>query len=139
MNGLAAFFVVVLLSLLVTRVASIALMLTGLSESVARFQARSALTGCGFTTDESNQLVRHPVRRKIVSFLMLLGSAGFVTAISSLLLTFTSDSGPAQWRKFGILVLGLFFIWALAHRFLRRLFFQNNRFSYLSLRPPCHN
>jgi len=33
---------------------------TGLSRESARFQARSALTGGGFTTTESEAVVRHP-------------------------------------------------------------------------------
>lgn len=42
--------IVILVSLLVTRVATAALMLTGRSRDAARFQARSALTGVGYTT-----------------------------------------------------------------------------------------
>lgn len=39
-----------LLSLLITRIATNALSVTGLSRETARFQARSAFTGVGFTT-----------------------------------------------------------------------------------------
>ena len=63
MLGLISLFIVILLSLLVTRVASAVLVQTGLSQQVARFQARSALTGCGFTTDESNSW-RRPTRTR---------------------------------------------------------------------------
>ena len=61
--------VVVLLSLVITRMATVALTLTGMSSEAARFQARSALTGAGFTTSESEAVVNHPVRRRIVLFL----------------------------------------------------------------------
>ncbi len=90
MGAIVSLLVVILLSLLVTRVATIALTLTGLSEEVARFQARSAFTGCGFSTRESEQVVNHPVRRRIMLMLMLLGNAGIVTAVSSLVLAFVS-------------------------------------------------
>ena len=50
----------ILVSLLVTRVAAIALSVTGLSRESARFQARSAFTGVGFTTSEAESVVNHP-------------------------------------------------------------------------------
>mgnify|MGYP001044033985 CR=1 FL=1 len=42
--GIVAFIIVLGLSLLVTRVATVALSMTGLSHQVAKFQARSAFT-----------------------------------------------------------------------------------------------
>lgn len=85
-------FIVILLSMVVTRVATIALTLTGMSRQAARFQARSALTGAGFTTTESESVVNHPVRRRIVMTLMLMGSAGIVTVLASVMLTFASTA-----------------------------------------------
>jgi len=65
MVAIATVLVVVLVSLLITRVATVAFTLTGLSRDVARFQARSALSGTGFTTSEAEAVVGHPVRRRI--------------------------------------------------------------------------
>jgi hypothetical protein len=95
MIAIISFFIVILVSLLITRIAAITLIHTGLSEEAARFQARSAFTGVGFTTAESEQVVNHPVRRRIVLLLMLFGNAGIVTAISTLILTFvhSQDAG----------------------------------------------
>ncbi len=45
-------FTVLTLSILVIRSGAVALRLTGLPEQVARFQARSAFTGAGFTTSD---------------------------------------------------------------------------------------
>ncbi|HWH13902.1 MAG TPA: hypothetical protein VNT51_04095 [Miltoncostaeaceae bacterium] len=59
MIALASVFVVVIVSLLVTRVATVLLTATGLSREVARFQARSALSGVGFTTGEAESVVNH--------------------------------------------------------------------------------
>jgi hypothetical protein len=67
---------VVAISILVTRIATRAFMLTGLSRDAARFQARSIITGTGFTTDEADHIVNHPVRRRIALTLMLIGNAG---------------------------------------------------------------
>lgn len=83
--------VVLSVSILITRIATIALTHTGLSRETARFQARSAFTGAGFTTDEAESAVNHPVRRRMLMLLMLLGNAGIVTAISSMMLTFVGD------------------------------------------------
>ena len=95
MLALISLFIVVLSSLLVTRVASVMLTLTGLSAQSARFQARSAFSGAGFTTSESEAITSHPVRRRIIMALMLLGNAGIVSGVASLLLSFT-DTGSTR-------------------------------------------
>jgi NhaP-type Na+/H+ and K+/H+ antiporter len=120
-------FIVVFISMLTTRIATIALSHTGLSRESARFQARSALTGSGFTTTESEKVVNHPVRRKIILMLMLIGNAGLVTAVSSLILTFViSDSEFSLISSIAIIVLGVAGIWWAAQsqvidRFLSRI------------------
>lgn len=78
MLPIISLLIVISLSILLTRIATVALTLTGLSREAARFQARSALTGTGFTTAEAEKAVGHPVRRRIILFLMLLGNAGIV-------------------------------------------------------------
>ena len=109
--------VVVTLGLLITRIATVALTFTGLSRDSARFQARSAFTGVGFTTSESEGILEHPVRRRIIMILMLMGNAGFVTAVSSLMLVFlqtgNQTSMPLKWRIL-LLVCGLVLLWAVA-------------------------
>lgn len=115
MTALVTLLVVLLLSLIVTRVATVALTLTGLSRQSARFQARSAFTGAGFTTTESEMVVRHPVRRNIVMLLMLLGNAGIVAAVGSLLLTFIETGAPPNWGlRIAVLGGGIAVLWFLA-------------------------
>ena len=115
MAALALLFIALTLTLIVGRIASVALTLTGLSTDSARFQARSVLTGCGFTTSESEQLVNHPLRRKILMVLMLLGNAGLVTVVASLILAFAGPGESGEWWvQFGVLVLGLVVIVMLA-------------------------
>ena len=48
---------VVIVSMIVIRVAIVALIHTGMGREEARFQARSAFTGAGFTTSESESIV----------------------------------------------------------------------------------
>jgi hypothetical protein len=104
-------FAIIVLSLLVTRVAVMTLEVTGMSRDSARFQARSALTGAGFTTSESEAVVSHPVRRRVIMRLMLIGSAGIVTVIASLILSFHGGSAHANLLKAAILIAGLGLLW----------------------------
>lgn len=115
MVAIASLLVVLIVSLLVTRIATMALALTGLSRQSARFQARSAFTGVGFTTSESERVVQHPVRRRILMLLMLLGNAGVVTAVASLLLAFLDEGArtPA-WLRLALLGAGLAAFWAIS-------------------------
>lgn len=103
---------VVVISLLIVRVATVALTLTGPSRELARFQARSAFTGSGFTTQESEQIMQHPIRRRIIMLLMLLGNAGIVTVISSLFLSLepTEESNHVTdqtWFRILVMLSGL--------------------------------
>lgn len=106
--------VVALLSLLITRIATIALAVTGMSHEAARFQARSALTGVGFTTGESESIVDHAVRRRIVMTLMLVGNAGLVTAIAALLGSFVGTAGREALTRGGLISGGLLGVYLLA-------------------------
>jgi hypothetical protein len=108
--------VVLVMSLIITRVATIALALTGMTQPSARFQARSALTGAGFTTSESERVVNHPVRRRIIMTLMLVGNTGLVLA-ASLMVVFLggSDRGLLQrWQPVVLLLGGLVALYAVA-------------------------
>jgi len=115
MVAITSFLFVISLSILITRVATIALIHTGLSTESARFQAWSAFTGAGFTTTESERVVSHPVRRRIIFILMLLGSVGVVSVASTLVLTFIGqrESMVLAARVF-ILIVGLLILWQLA-------------------------
>ncbi|MBN1629152.1 MAG: TrkA C-terminal domain-containing protein [Thermoleophilia bacterium] len=115
MVPLATFLILVLVSILVTRVAAVALIHTGLTKESARFQARSAFTGTGFTTKESEMVVNHPVRRRIVMVLILLGNAGLVTAISTFILTFVQGGDSSRpVIRLAVLAGGLLVLWGFA-------------------------
>lgn len=97
-------FLIVSLSALITKIATIALIHTGLSTDIAKFQARSAYTGTGYSTSESEKLMSHPVRRRIVYNLMIIGNAGIVTVMSSLILTFLLPETLAS-KLYGLLIV----------------------------------
>ena len=125
MAALISVFIAITLSLLITRIATEALTLTGLSRTCASFQARSAFTGAGFTTAESEAVVKHPVRRRIIMWLIFLGNAGIVTVISSLVLTFVSTSSVQNGLlRLLYLFLGLEILWLFAtNRAFNRMMF----------------
>jgi len=115
MSAIVSVLLLVVLSYLIIRMAAVALTLTGVAEDVATFQATSAFTGVGFTTNESEMIVDHPVRRRIALTLMWVGNIGIVTGISSLLLAFLGVSGRTQAERLGVLGLGLAMLWYAAH------------------------
>jgi K+/H+ antiporter YhaU regulatory subunit KhtT len=105
--------VVVALGLIIVRIGAVALVLTGLSKELAQFQSLSAFMGVGFTTSESEQVLSHPVRRRIMRLLILLGNAGFVATVSSLIPLFVggNDSSMSFWSKLLWLSCGLLLLW----------------------------
>lgn len=113
MLAIVTLFIVVVLSLLVTRVAAVALTLTGMSREGARFQARSAFTGVGFTTTEAELVVKHPVRRRIVMALMLLGNIGIASVIATLILSLAGEGGGSL-RRGLVLLAGVTLLWLAA-------------------------
>ncbi len=107
--------VVVALGLLITRIDAVALTLTGLSRELSQFQALSAFMGVGFTTQESELVLEHPVRRRIIRFMILLGNAGFVAAVSSLIPLFVSaEDSSGFFYKLLALGCGLVLLWIVA-------------------------
>ncbi len=96
MNGL--YFVLptllaVLVSMLVVRAGAIAFVMTGMDMHRAKFQALSAFSGTGFTTREAEQIVNHPARRRIATWLMILGNAGVVAVIVTSTSSLVSSEG----------------------------------------------
>jgi NhaP-type Na+/H+ and K+/H+ antiporter len=115
MIAIISFLVVVSLSFLIVKISTVALAQTGLSRESAKFQARSALTGTGFTTSESESVVDHPVRRKIITTLMILRNAGLITGSSSLVLSFLDVRNSSEAASHALwIVAGSLFLWFLA-------------------------
>ena len=106
--AIISLLIVLSLTLLLGRLAAVALTVTGVPHHVARFQARSAMTGSGFTTMESEQIVTHPVRRRIVMLLMLVGNLGAAGLIGSFIGGFAGISSVGGgFRRAIILLVGL--------------------------------
>ena len=111
-TAILTLLIVLTLSLVVTRAATIALTATGLSREAARFQARSAFSGAGFTTTESESVVRHPVRRRIIMWLMLAGNAGIVAVVASVVLAAAQPaSDVGAFARVLAVIGGIVLIW----------------------------
>jgi low temperature requirement protein LtrA len=85
-----ALFIIAALALTIVRIGATALMMTGLSRSVAEFQAISCFFGVGFTTAEAEMIVSHPARRKIAQHLIIFGNIGLTGALSTVIVTFVN-------------------------------------------------
>ena len=90
--NLILFVIIVIVSITVVRIGAVAFELTGLDWTVAKFQALSCFTSTGFTTKESELIVKSQQRRKIATILMIIGHAGLV----SLIATFVNSMRPSQ-------------------------------------------
>lgn len=80
-----------LIILLVIEISVIMFNITGLEKPVSRYQVISMLTGTGFTTDESQLIIDHPVRRKISAFLILFGAFSLAVIISAITNMLSND------------------------------------------------
>ena len=115
MGAALSIFVLLSLSIFVVRVAAVALRLTGLEDSCARFQALSAFSTTGFTTREAESIVNYPVRRRIVSVLMIIGNLGLVTVFATLVVSLVHTEGEvgAVMAQLAWLSGGLALLWFL--------------------------
>ena len=109
--------VAILVSFIIVRIGGFALQLTGIEPDVARFQALSAFSGTGFTTREAERVVGHRTRRRIVTILIVLGNAGTVTVIATLVASFTQVTGYMWFFiRLAIIVGGIFGLYQLIIR-----------------------
>jgi hypothetical protein len=109
--------IAILISFIIVRIGGFALELTGIEPDVARFQALSAFSGTGFTTREAERVVGNKTRRRIVTILIILGNAGTVTVIATLVLSFSQVSGYALFFiRLAIILVGIFGLYQLIIR-----------------------
>ena len=109
--------IAILVSFIIVRIGGFALQLTGIEPEVAGFQALSAFSGTGFTTREAERVVGHRTRRRIVTILIILGNAGTVTVIATLVASFTQVSGYMWFFiRLAVIIGGIFGLYQLIIR-----------------------
>lgn len=115
MGAALSILVILSVSIFVVRVAAVAMRITGLPDNSARFQALSAFTGTGFTTNETEMVVNYPIRRRIVSLLMIIGNMGLVTVFATLVVSLVRTDGDvsAIFAQLAWLLGGLALLWFL--------------------------
>ncbi|MCO4748094.1 MAG: TrkA C-terminal domain-containing protein [Proteobacteria bacterium] len=104
MTSVIALVILVVLAYFVVIAGGIAFESTGMDREMARFQALSAFTGTGFTTQVAEQVVEHRVRRRIASTLIVLGWAGAASVLATMIRSLYVDSAL---KGLGNLALGL--------------------------------
>lgn len=107
MYALPTFLVVAALTLTFTKLATGALIATGVPPEIASFQARSAFSGAGFTTTEAENVINHPTRRKIIATTMFVGNLGTPTLVVTVLLAFLAAGAGSTAERTMIVVAGL--------------------------------
>lgn len=112
MVHILALFVIITLSMFIVRAGGLALNRTGLSRESAMFQSQSAFMGVGFTTTEAETVVTHPVRRRIIRVLMLLGFVSVTSTVSTLVVTFAQPHTVDPWIKIVTLAVGVVGLWS---------------------------
>ena len=127
---------VIAISAFVVKIATIALKMTGLDEKRAYFQALSAFTGTGFTTKDSEFMLENDTRRKIVIVLMILGNAGLVTVITTLVISLGRGNILPVIGNAGLVLLLIFVLFKLlTHKGITKVL--NDKIeSKLEKRPP---
>ncbi len=106
--------IAIVISMMIVRAGAIALMMTGMDFEKAKFQALSAFSGTGFTTHEAERVVNNLRRRKIVSWLMIMGNAGIVTVIVTATSSFNMVKGLGVGLNGLVLLFGIWLIYIIA-------------------------
>ena len=89
-SALVLFSLIILIYLIITELFTILFRFTGLPDERARFQVISLLTGCGFTTKESELFLSNRPRRRLARITMLFGYAFNITIVSAFVNVFLS-------------------------------------------------
>lgn len=84
--------------------------LTGLETAVSRYQVVSMLTNTGFTTDEAQLVLDHPVRRRLSMFLILFGAFSLAVVISSITNILSNDLRVKELTIINVILLILLMI-----------------------------
>ncbi len=88
--ALSLFSVIIVVYLIITEMFTIMFRFTGLPAERARFQVISLLTGCGYTTKESEMFLSSRARRRLARITMLFGYVFNIRIVSAFINVFLS-------------------------------------------------
>lgn len=89
-SALTLFSVTILIYFVIIEILTILFRFTGLPDERARFQVISLLTGCGYTTKESELILSTRSRRRLARSTMLFGYVFNITIVSAFINVFMS-------------------------------------------------
>ena len=102
--ALTLFSIIILVYWVISELFAMLFRVTGLPDEKARFQVISLLTGCGFTTHESELLLTNKSRRRLARITMLFGYVFNITIVSMLINVFLSLKLSEFKNYFSILI-----------------------------------
>ena len=120
------FLLVIFVYLVFIEIFTIIYMITGISESKARFQVISLITNTGFTTEDSELIMNSNLRKGIAKFIMVF-SYCFSVSIVALLVNFFMEVGNIQEVNY-ILILGIFTFFAISYILIKNVNFSRKIF-----------
>ena len=104
-TALSLFSVIILVYWVITELFTILFRFTGLPDERARFQVISLLTGCGYTTKESEMFLSNRRRRMLARITMLFGYVFNITIVSSFINVFLSlKLNQVEHYYYGVLI-----------------------------------
>ena len=99
------FSLMILLYWVISELLTILFRFTGLPDEKARFQVVSLLTGCGFTTRESEMILSNRSRRNLARITMLFGYVFNITIVSAFInILFSLKAAQVENTLLGILI-----------------------------------
>ncbi len=102
--ALTLFSVIILIYWVISELFAMLFRFTGLPDEKARFQVISLLTGCGFTTHESELMLTSRSRRRLARITMLFGYVFNITIVSVFINVFLSLKLSEFKNYFSILI-----------------------------------
>ncbi len=102
--ALTLFSLVILIYWVISELFAMLFRFTGLPDEKARFQVISLLTGCGFTTRESELLLSNKSRRRLARITMLFGYVFNITIVSMMINVFLSIKLNDMSNLFSVLI-----------------------------------
>lgn len=129
LNSLTLFVTLIIIYQFIVSVFTILFRMTGLPHDKARFQVISILTGCGFTTGESELAISSPQRRKVARTIMVFGYAFTVTIMSALVnifLSFNQSELQIVWWQLTIPLLVLIALKLMGKNPVMQRYFSKN-------------
>ena len=127
--ALILFLFTIFLYLTFIEIFTIIFMITGITESKARFQVISLVTNTGFTTEDSELIMSSKLRRNIAKFIMIF-SYCFSISVIAVLVNFFSEVGNAKDTNY-ILVISFFLSFILLYIMIKKVGPTKKIFYYL--------